>query len=471
MPSKRMNRSGDAESSSNVESSVDSIGTDASTKNQKTRCLKDAKCLKKTTCLKDTECLKKKPCLKDVTSSQSQGESGTDTSTESCLKTRQTKKKNKNKKLRKNAVSEFSESSEATATSTSAGGACVSISDSESKASKSSSKATSKIDTTSQSGGASHEVTSDTKSSKSSKSSKASKTDTSTNAAVSSDDQRSPWTLSDDCALRGMKEAGDGLTWTEIATTLGINKDEVRACWKVIKDQSALAATHKEEKVKEKAGKKNKESVDNKHKETTKNKSSKKAESKGQENAPAPTENQKKAKKAKSGAPKKEHKSEKEQIAVQDNKPTEKKTAEVYQYDLLSGEEASSEFSTSNDDQYDPEEEEYRQNRYLHKEIYSQLYPGYINIEPDEYFSPQDCRVLATAESKYQRSKWLEMQANFYNVTGRMVPLELIRAKCERGEKENRAAERAHEGTVDKQKRVRDWVSQVPDEEYEDTES
>lgn len=52
-------------------------------------------------------------------------------------------------------------------------------------------------------------------------------------------------------------------------------------------------------------------------------------------------------------------------------------------------------------------------------------------IKPDDNFSPLDCRVLGLLSSKRKADRWLELQASFFNATGRMVPVELLRHKVE----------------------------------------
>lgn len=52
-------------------------------------------------------------------------------------------------------------------------------------------------------------------------------------------------------------------------------------------------------------------------------------------------------------------------------------------------------------------------------------------IKPDDNFSLLDCRVLGLLSAKRKADRWLELQSSFYNATGRMVPLELLRYKIE----------------------------------------
>jgi hypothetical protein len=47
----------------------------------------------------------------------------------------------------------------------------------------------------------------------------------------------------------------------------------------------------------------------------------------------------------------------------------------------------------------------------------------------DENFSALDCQVLSLLEVKHKVQRWLELQAGFFNATGRMVPVEMLRRK------------------------------------------
>jgi hypothetical protein len=94
----------------------------------------------------------------------------------------------------------------------------------------------------------------------------------------------------------------------------------------------------------------------------------------------------------------------------------------------LSYESSSSSVET---DSVDSEEE---QQLYLQEQIRNHLYPPYLSIEADDHFTRRDCEVLATIDSKMKRGRWLEMQANFFNATGRMVPISVFRDKCEAAE-------------------------------------
>jgi hypothetical protein len=54
---------------------------------------------------------------------------------------------------------------------------------------------------------------------------------------------------------------------------------------------------------------------------------------------------------------------------------------------------------------------------------------GKGRLKSDGVWTQDDCEVLEWLESKYEESKWLHLQAGFYNWTGRMVIAELIQKK------------------------------------------
>lgn len=86
----------------------------------------------------------------------------------------------------------------------------------------------------------------------------------------------------------------------------------------------------------------------------------------------------------------------------------------------------------------DSTDSEAQQHMYLQEQIRENLYPSYLSLQEDDHFTKQDCAVLATVDSKMKRGKWLEMQANFFNVTGKIVPISVFRDKCEASEAEER---------------------------------
>ncbi|SCO48874.1 uncharacterized protein FFNC_12380 [Fusarium fujikuroi] len=101
--------------------------------------------------------------------------------------------------------------------------------------------------------------------------------------------------------------------------------------------------------------------------------------------------------------------------------------------------------------------------------VYGAMYPTHHHPQPDAPWVKGDCALLATIDSKYKRSRWLEMQANFYNVTGQMVPLVCFKARCERVEAEK--AERSKTRELEKRmNKVEDWIAKQEREKSAESE-
>ncbi|KAJ2989258.1 hypothetical protein NUW58_g3563 [Xylaria curta] len=83
--------------------------------------------------------------------------------------------------------------------------------------------------------------------------------------------------------------------------------------------------------------------------------------------------------------------------------------------------------SSSNDE--DPNIEYWAQRRYIYDTMYGQMYPDQKVLRPDRFYSESDCHVLAGLEARYRANKWLYIQADFCNATGRMVDAEILKAK------------------------------------------
>ncbi|KAJ8127809.1 hypothetical protein O1611_g5827 [Lasiodiplodia mahajangana] len=77
----------------------------------------------------------------------------------------------------------------------------------------------------------------------------------------------------------------------------------------------------------------------------------------------------------------------------------------------------------------DPTAEYWAQRRYLYDTVYGRMYPDQKIIRPDRFYSESDCRVLAGVEAHYRTNKWLYIQADFCNATGRMIEAEILKAK------------------------------------------
>ncbi|KAF4983644.1 hypothetical protein FZEAL_996 [Fusarium zealandicum] len=256
----------------------------------------------------------------------------------------------------------------------------------------------------------------------------------SSNASTKNDDPA--WSMSEDCLLRGMKEGDQGATWADIAAALNKSKNDVKARWNVIKKQAVDTDTDNDTSGAASETQGDDTSLDDGGEEATEKK--KVAKGKGKAKAKA---------------------SKQDVSTSSGEEASEEESSESS---------AASASSSSQLGYGDPEKR--REMRYLQDHIYKELYPAEIHPEPDAYFGKRDCNLLAAIDSKYKRSRWLEMQANFYNVTGRMVPLSVIRDKCERAEEE--AAERvASQELSGRLKKVERWISKVSGLELEDPES
>jgi len=84
------------------------------------------------------------------------------------------------------------------------------------------------------------------------------------------------------------------------------------------------------------------------------------------------------------------------------------------------------------------EESDVGRQLYVENQIKENLHPPYLG----SHYTKRDCEVLASMDSKMKRGKWLEMQANFFNATGQMLPLSVFRDRCEAAEAEQYAVVR-----------------------------
>lgn len=197
------------------------------------------------------------------------------------------------------------------------------------------------------------------------------------------------WTLSEDAILRGMKtDERSSATWREIAKALRKSQQACKARWKVLQTVPDTSTP------------------DNNDGGT----------------APAPT----------SAPPATRRRG-------QPLRPTNGEEAE----DSLDEEDYTYGFGDL---------EQRRQNLYFHRHILGTLYPPTSRQpDPGANFPRRDCDILATCESRREHVKWLEMQANFYNVTGRMIPLHVIRDRCGQGKERKRIESWARDVAQEKQ--------------------
>jgi hypothetical protein len=209
--------------------------------------------------------------------------------------------------------------------------------------------------------------------------------------------------MSEDVILVNMKKDDRKPSWTEIAQAMHKSKKDIKARWKILQDKTEQPSSQEDEDPSE------------------------------------PEVEQQPERKIKKSRKRRGRRASK-------HKPSTQAEETI----VLSGEDASAEASPDDGpaDQKSPsssseadsltyagsDREIRRQKKYLQKHIRAKMFPPDKYPRADETFSQEDCEILASVESQYKRSKCLEMQANFYNVTGRLVPIELIRARCEKEE-------------------------------------
>jgi hypothetical protein len=299
------------------------------------------------------------------------------------------------------------------------------------------------------------------------------------------------WSLSEDCRLRSMKEAGE--TWAFISGYLCKTKDDVRARWKVLQSQlkspgraadaengnttedDSIDATiddgdtedqdnedeDEEEDEDEDEEEESDEDDEESEEEDDDEESDDEDEDEDDESQDDDTssDGMPQTKATKSTVNNKWHKGVRNDKVAKENQAAKARAkAKTTEKGLSSADEAKDE---SSDDSSifrygDPEKRE--QMKYLQEHIYGAMYPPYIHPQPDAYLGKRDCALLATIDSKYKRSRWLEMQANFYNVTGRMVPLESLKARCERAEAEKTERSKARD-LERRMTKVEDWIA------------
>jgi hypothetical protein len=274
------------------------------------------------------------------------------------------------------------------------------------------------------------------------------------------------WSVSEDCRLRSMKEAGE--TWKFITTSLCKTKTDVRARWKVLQSQSSASeptteaeknnATTEEETGDAVTDAEAEDDDDDAYEDDDEDDDDEESNSNAKDNASANNNNNNKWHRGPRN----------DKVAIENKWAKARAKAKASDQDdsVASGQEASEESSVSSSclGYGDPEKE--KQRKYLQDHIYKEMYPAEIHPEPDTYMGKRDCDILASLDSKYKKSRWLEMQANFYNVTGRMVPLEAIRARCERAEaEEERSEARKLQKRLDK---VENWIAKQSHKDSEE---
>ncbi|KAM0340025.1 hypothetical protein ACHAPQ_001299 [Fusarium lateritium] len=318
-------------------------------------------------------------------------------------------------------------------------------------------------------------------------------TDADTSAKSSQASTKDPnWSVSEDCRLRSMKEAGE--TWAFITNALCKSKTDARARWKVLQSQSSAseptteaennnttteeetgdAVTEADAEENEARQVEDDYEDEDEYEDEDDYEDEEYYEEDEDEYADDDDEEEESDSNVKDSASNNDnnkwHKGPRnDKVAIENKWAKARAKAKTSDQDdsVVSGQESSSKISVSSSclGYGDPEKE--KQRKYLQDHIYKEMYPAEIHPKPDAYLGKRDCDILASLDSKYKKSRWLEMQANFYNVTGRMVPLEAIRARCERAEadEEERSEARKLQKRLDK---VENWISKQSHKDSEE---
>lgn len=286
------------------------------------------------------------------------------------------------------------------------------------------------------------------------------------------DEEESGWTISEDALLRSMKEDNNGIPWADIGSALNRDKQDVKARWQVIKDQPRETSADEDD---AKTTSEDESSASS----TSASKKTKKKQNRNGKQRLAQSKNKGKQKENSTVVDDELQKEKRKDRVSTVSKKTRPASSPMSDEDvILSGEEASDESSEASSTDEEPlgyHDERTRNLRrsdlYLYKQVWPHLYPAKIHPQPNGYFSQEDCNVLATFDSKYKRSRWLEMQANFFNVTGRMVPVDALRKQCEAAERRERVERKGakiaeKQGMIERLRRVEKWVSHLEPDDY-----
>jgi hypothetical protein len=246
------------------------------------------------------------------------------------------------------------------------------------------------------------------------------------------------WTISEDALLQSMKEGGE--TWANIAKVLSRGKKDCTNRWKnlqlvdegvtemeaksVITDNNVAPNGKKAVTASDKPDQNMKEKTQvkesNEHNKSNRNKTTLAVGSDSGNDASSESPSQ--------------------------DASSDSSFTESYHYG-----------DTEDGEQDDDWEKQYRkQQKFIGKHLIPSMYPPHMYPQPDRNFTERDCAVLAAIDCKMKASKFLEMQANFYNVTGQLVPLDLIKAKCDAAEVE--------EKKMATEARVKAWTAGLPEE-------
>jgi hypothetical protein len=241
------------------------------------------------------------------------------------------------------------------------------------------------------------------------------------------------WSLSEDCRLRGMKEAGE--TWAFISGSLCKTKDDVRARWKILQSQLLVKDTIKGTNTNNAAEEVSVDDTTDEDDGDDGNDGDDEESAEGDEDSDADDED----------SDDDEESDESDEADEDSDDDTNKVPKSTGHCKWHQGE-----------------------MKHLQGHVYGAMYPPHIYPQPNAHLVKRDCALLATIDSQYKRSRWLEMQANFYNVTGQMVPLVSFKARFERAEAEK--TERSKTRELEKRlNKVEDWIAKQEREKSADS--
>ncbi|KAI1503567.1 hypothetical protein F5X99DRAFT_406880 [Biscogniauxia marginata] len=281
------------------------------------------------------------------------------------------------------------------------------------------------------------------------------------NMATNDSSEAPGWTREEDHVIVKMKT--EGSTWANIGKELDRGKKEVQRRYKALSsDAEKLGLTVEKLSqiwTEESEGKSEKKNKNVKNKDNSAKDEDDKGD--GKEKGKGNNKSKAKSEKAKKGSGNGKDKSKKADTNKNDNKPADassssSKKAPTAKTDKKSKSKAKgkkqavpaesssssssssdgdnnkqSSSSSSSEEEEDSEAEHWDQQRYLYHEMWAPLYPDQRALRPDANWSADDCRTLAVLEARQRALKWMYLQSDFYNATGRMVDAAILRAKFE----------------------------------------
>ncbi|ATZ47903.1 hypothetical protein BCIN_03g01800 [Botrytis cinerea B05.10] len=194
------------------------------------------------------------------------------------------------------------------------------------------------------------------------------------------------WTKEQDSKLMAMKK--ENKTWKEISGELGTGKKEVVARYKLLQEQEKTEDKGEEAQAEEKP------------KQVEKNKKTKCT-------APADNEDTEEEIYISPDCPYHQPKSKSSAASVP--KQEKKKKRKSY-----------GELDKDRDDEDEEQEERGQKNGHGNPQGH---------LRPDKIWSAEDCETLEYLMEKHRSTQWLQLQAGFFNYTGRMIKAELIERK------------------------------------------